>query len=1005
MWGQRIQNLNNEYPIPDIREIIQDHYGFLWFATINGIVRYDGYHYEHYLPGEEPTKLNGRYVESLLEDSNGRIWVGLKKGVGLEVFNRNTEVFTNVCLTNPKTDTCYTAVDVYTIKEDLDHTLWIGTSDGLIHFDPDKLLTIHHFQYDASNPSSFNDDHALEIGVAENNTVWVGSRNGINKYDRKTNSFINSKVNPNYLKGQILDIIFSKDGELIISGRHTPERLYQYIVETDSFKSFLKFDQTVNNYLKFDLDQDGNGIYGTRGFSAGHISIDLQTTTTLSKEQSIHHGYSGQWIQDVLYDKYGNGWLTGQGAFYQPSTGKVIQHIPGNGYPVRSIHTIGQDVLYSLDIPYVWSFKTKKSRPWWTFPKLKTIRKFITNRASYPQLFEIQQWDKEHLVMTTPRNILLYNTINNTVSDYPQNSGGIFLDFIQGKNHDLYITEGNNYLRLFNFADSKIAVANTPPLEKILYAKNTGVDSLGNHWYGMCEEGVFRYNEITKNLMHVKLEIDSAESKTAANFLYEIYTHASGQLYFGTENGLWSYDNETNKLSRWGTANGIQSNIIASIEADDKGNLWLGTGTGLTRFNITSQEVRNYSTKDGFLNNRYWWDSSHKGLDGTLYFGGTQGIDFFHPDDIAINAIAPDLHLGMFKVNAQPYSQQLAFENLKSVTLSHKQNYIEIELLGIHLTTPEGIRYAYQINDRPWIELGTNRTLTLSNLNFGTYIIRAKASNADDIWSGEKQILKIDIRPPWWRTYLFYAVAFLLISGLIIWLYQYRIQQAKTHERQQTAMNKQVAEIELKALQTQMNPHFLFNSLNSVKSLISKGETQLAINYLTQFSRLIRLVLNNSRKKFVRLNDELSALELYLQLESARFGASFNYEIVIGQDVSPDFLEVPPMLLQPFVENSIWHGLLHKESGNRNLRIFIDREDELVKMIVEDNGIGRAAAAKLQTRSSSKRDSLGLKITEDRLSLLYSIYGREANIEIVDIVNRNLKAQGTRVTITLPIPA
>ena len=990
--------------MPEIREMMQDRYGFLWFATINGIVRYDGYNFKHYVSGDRQEDLNARYVESLLEDSKGRIWVGLAQGHGLERFDRNTERFTNICLQNPKTDSCYTYINIYKIKEDLDSTLWIGTNDGLIHFDPNEEHTINHFQNDPKNDSSYNGQYAIEICVDRNNTVWASGFKGMNKYDRNSGSFVNRKTNPTYLERQILDIEESKDGKLLVSGRHTKDRIFQYEPSSDSFLPIFKLDSSISNYIKFDIDHNGDGIFGTRSLDAGIFSLEKKECIVYNKEESSHHGYFGQRINDVFVDKYGNAWIGGQGAFYKPASGKKNQIIKGNGYAVKSIHTIGKDILYSLDRPFIWNHETKLSSEWWTFPPLKNVRKFAYDLKPIPQIYEIQKWDNNHLVLTTSRNILLYNLQTNKMIDYPQNSGGMFLDFIKGENYDLYIAEGNSTLRLFNFKDKNFVPGDQAPIGKILNVTNAGIDSLGNHWYGMSQGGVYKYNEESNDLDHIKLELDSLGIKTVAHLLYEIHTHSSDLIYFGTDNGLWQFSNETQKLQHWGVEDGIQSNVIASINEDENGNLWIGTGTGLTMFDRSKNTFRNYSSNDGFINNTYWWGSTHKGEDGTLYFGGAQGIDFFKPNEISNNSIAPDIHLGMLKVNGEIYNNGLAFENLKSVELNYNQNYLEIELLAIHLTAPKGNQYAFQINDQPWQSLGTDRKLTLSNLSFGDYTLRAKASNADGVWSGEKEILSIQIMPPWWKSIWFYLIALLTFLGCVIALYRYRIRQNKTKERKQTELNKRFAEIELKALQAQMNPHFLFNSLNSVKSFISKGENTLAANYLTKFSKLIRLILNNSREKFVRLNDELEALHLYLDLESARFGASFNYEIKVGDNVSPDFLEVPPMLLQPFVENSIWHGLLHKEVGDRNLKVEIIRNGDLVKMTIEDNGIGREAAANLQTRSSSKKESLGVKITQDRLDLLRSIYGVGASIITEDLFDNQNKANGTRVTITLPIP-
>jgi LytS/YehU family sensor histidine kinase len=202
----------------------------------------------------------------------------------------------------------------------------------------------------------------------------------------------------------------------------------------------------------------------------------------------------------------------------------------------------------------------------------------------------------------------------------------------------------------------------------------------------------------------------------------------------------------------------------------------------------------------------------------------------------------------------------------------------------------------------------------------------------------------------------------------------------------------------MQALRAQMNPHFLFNCLNSINRFILKNETESASDYLTKFSKLIRMVLNNSKQKYITLNEELDCIELYIQLEQLRFKNSFRYKIKCEGDTDADDILVPSLLLQPFVENAIWHGLMYKE-GAGNLDIHVLPKDEILECIITDNGVGRKAASEFENRSAAKYKSMGLQITKERIALLDK--EGEQSIEIEDLYESNGNANGTKVTLRI----
>ncbi len=213
-----------------------------------------------------------------------------------------------------------------------------------------------------------------------------------------------------------------------------------------------------------------------------------------------------------------------------------------------------------------------------------------------------------------------------------------------------------------------------------------------------------------------------------------------------------------------------------------------------------------------------------------------------------------------------------------------------------------------------------------------------------------------------------------------------------------------MGDISLSALRSQMNPHFIFNCLNSIKLYTTQNDTVAASEYLTKFSRLIRLVLENSRNDRITLAAELDALRLYIEMEAMRFKEKLKYNITVDKDVEQDYIEIPPLLLQPYVENAIWHGLMQKEEGGRiDVNAGIQPNESMLVINITDNGIGRAKSAELMSKTATKHKSYGMKVTSERLALINQVYKTGANVTIHDLTDNNGQASGTRVTIKIPI--
>jgi hypothetical protein len=265
------------------------------------------------------------------------------------------------------------------------------------------------------------------------------------------------------------------------------------------------------------------------------------------------------------------------------------------------------------------------------------------------------------------------------------------------------------------------------------------------------------------------------------------------------------------------------------------------------------------------------------------------------------------------------------------------------------------------------------------------------------------------------RQWVYIAGGFVLLAlGSLYFIYRSRLRGVKLEaqlirekaeqEKKETEFQQKLADVSMSALRSQMNPHFIFNCLNSIKLYTTQNDSVAASEYLTKFSKLIRLILENSRNERITLSSELAALELYIEMEAMRFKEKLRYSIEIEKNVETNYIEIPPLLLQPYVENAIWHGLMPKEEGGHiAIAVSIQDEESLLNIKITDDGIGRTAATALSNKVAGKHKSYGMKATTERIALINQIYKTGASVSVHDLVNEKGEAAGTQVTIQIPV--
>jgi sensor histidine kinase YesM len=335
-------------------------------------------------------------------------------------------------------------------------------------------------------------------------------------------------------------------------------------------------------------------------------------------------------------------------------------------------------------------------------------------------------------------------------------------------------------------------------------------------------------------------------------------------------------------------------------------------------------------------------------------------------------------------------NEQVGVEN--NYILGSEEDEIHIKYVCVDHKQGGRIKYRYRMTgvDDFW-NTTMDRELTYRSIPYGKHKLYMSYQMSDGNWSTQIPVLHINRYPPFYMQIWFYFSLAGLIT-LSIYLLQRRSHQKKLRKKDMQLM---IAELERQAYQSQMNPHFIFNAMNTIQSFISQAENRKAEMYLSKFSRLVRAALNHSELKFVSLEEEMEIISMYLEIEMMRFPEKFRYVIKTDDRLDPMEVKIPPMIIQPFVENSIVHGLLKKETAGF-LKIKLDYFDHRFVMVtIEDNGVGRKKASAYKL---SKYESKGIKITQARLLLLDA----ESKIEIIDLEEKGT-ARGTRVNLKIPI--
>jgi two-component sensor histidine kinase len=410
-------------------------------------------------------------------------------------------------------------------------------------------------------------------------------------------------------------------------------------------------------------------------------------------------------------------------------------------------------------------------------------------------------------------------------------------------------------------------------------------------------------------------------------------------------------------------------------------------------------ELTSFGKQEGFAgvecNTNGMWEDKN----GTMWFGTVNGLIKHEPFNFKKNHTENVLNIQNIKL----VNEDTLLDD--QTELPSNYNTLAFYYRGVCLTNPDKVLYEKKLEglEKNWSPPSNEDYSKYANLAPGKYTFRVKSSNNEGLWSNNEASFSFRIKPPFYLTWWFLLLTAFLVFALFYGIFMARIFNIKRQQKAELDRKVEMSKVELKALRSQMNPHFIFNSLNSIQHYIFNSKSDEAIKYLSKFARLVRIILNNSEKPTVTVGEDLEALKLYLELEQMRFEDKFDYEITVDPSVDIDYDIMPPLLMQPYVENAILHGL-NPMSEKGKLMIRLDSKNNFLICTIIDNGIGREKAAEIKrTMPFSKHRSLGMKITEERLKILNEINSSRLSVNICDLKDENGMPAGTKVELFVPL--
>jgi hypothetical protein len=509
--------------------------------------------------------------------------------------------------------------------------------------------------------------------------------------------------------------------------------------------------------------------------------------------------------------------------------------------------------------------------------------------------------------------------------------------------------------------------------------------------FAATSSGLYTYNRGTDHFDKVRIS-DATLSRSLLGMAFD----SSGLLWLGSDNGLFAYNPATHKIEKTFKEDN-KIGIVYRICTDDAQNIWFTSISGYWCWLRKPDKIIHFEYNLGLPKTDM--GVFYKTADGSVYGGGKDAVVKFFPDRVMNYRASAHTRIIEAVVNDTVAAFVTKSGGRRQLTLTPDRNSVSVGFDVINYDLISTNQYFYKLTpgNQGW-KRSEGGHLSFYNLQPGSYTLEVKgASLLTDSFTNTDS-LDIIVMPYWYQSAWFKVGSILFLCLLATWFVRYRIAVI----RKEGAFKQQMTEMEMTALRAQMNPHFIFNSLNSIENFMMQNERRLASDYLNKFATLVRMILENSRVPVVPLAQDMEAMQLYVDLEKLRFGDKFCYITHVDDILLEGDYKVAPLLIQPFVENAIVHGLAPSEKAGLFLKISARLHEDFIHYTIEDNGIGRGESMAYARKYRPGHKSLGLRISQERIDLINKQNGTQGTLEIVDLFDKDHRPAGTRVELRTP---
>ncbi|MGV6830939.1 MAG: histidine kinase [bacterium] len=955
-------HLTEKDGLPDIEfyDMVEDKNGFIWLACNNGLYRYDGREFKNYSHPQQ----RGLSVFNLRLDNQDRLWC-----------------------TNVSGQFFYIKDDLLNLDFDASKEYNSGQLHTFNFFGNRLIANGNNFVF-----SKNLETNKIKILTREKKGSSFFYRNSIVKNDTlfllKTD---NNKSIVNYLTSNSQELKqYVELDETRLSGLfdYNDELFFQRTQTRDKFKRGLIRFNEYNSLENLPLSEikliNGFFIDDNDVWFLTEKGVEVFSHTNNYKLQKKNHFFSEKFITKVIKDRQDNYWFSTlrNGVF-------VIPNIHINTYQFRdgignitAIEKVNDRFIYfgtTLGWLGIYDINTAK---------IEYIE-FNTNASRIRHILYNKKLNDIYVATNSSLGSYIINLDNNIIR-YPNDR--MYFGSAKGM---VLLNDGRLFSSLVRdhtlttLSKGKVEESNTIKLRgkrvyETHYSRKSGTLYVANVDEFIAYDEAFDPTAIRHNNKPI-----FARSITETNDgIIWVSTFKDGVLAIKDQQVLKVYNTE----------NGLLSNQPSYIKADEN-MVWITTDSGLQCLNPKDDSFRNLTQIDGIESFNI---NGIEIIDNTLWFSSNLGLFSFDKTKVFKSRELLNPYFSEVTIADSSYTSKRKF------TVEHDDKRIKIRFNTNGFQSAENTQYQYKLKglNTGWqnLTLGVDE-VTFNSLEQGNYTFQLRTFN-DEV-SSEIQEIDFQIKGIFYEQWWFFLILTLII-GLVIWYY-FHNKNKQFLERQKFIVDKKNKELEniflkLESLRSQMNPHFIFNALNSIQDYILNNEKKLARTYLVKFSRLIRLYLEHSQKNRVSLRDELEALNFYLELEKDRFEDSFTYNIDLDNEIDDEAIKLPTFLIQPYVENAIKHGLLHKKE-NRVLTISfkLDETEKSLLCFIDDNGIGRIASNKINNKKTFKPKSFSSNANEQRIQLLNKTRKEPIRISIEDKFDTiTQEALGTLVILQIP---